>query len=58
MLPARPAPRQPSRHRRRGLTDVIAYSLAQPDGRLLGTVYISPDAAAVQPRNVPDCGKS
>ena len=31
---------------RRGLTDVIAYSLPQPDGRLLGDVYISPDAAA------------
>jgi len=25
---------------RRGLTDVIAYSLPQPDGRLLGDVYI------------------
>ena len=30
---------------RRGLTDVIAYSLPQPDGTLLGDVYISPDAA-------------
>jgi rRNA maturation RNase YbeY len=30
---------------RRGLTDVIAYSLPQPDGSLLGDVYISPDAA-------------
>lgn len=30
---------------RRGLTDVIAYALPQPDGRLLGDVYISPDAA-------------
>ena len=31
---------------RRGLTDVIAYSLPQPDGRLLGDVYICPAAAA------------
>lgn len=31
---------------RRGLTDVIAYALPQPDGSLLGDVYISPDAAA------------
>ena len=31
---------------RRGLTDVIAYALPQPDGRLLGDVYISPAAAA------------
>lgn len=30
---------------RRGLTDVIAYSLPQPDGSILGDVYISPDAA-------------
>ena len=30
---------------RRGLTDVIAYALPQPDGRLLGDVYISPTAA-------------
>lgn len=30
---------------RRGLTDVIAYSLPQPDGRVIGDVYISPDAA-------------
>lgn len=30
---------------RRGLTDVIAYSLPQPDGRLVGDVYICPDAA-------------
>jgi len=36
---------------RRGLTDVIAYSLPQPDGRLLGDVYISPDAAAGATRN-------
>ncbi len=31
---------------RRGLTDVIAYALPQPDGRLLGDVYIAPSAAA------------
>jgi rRNA maturation RNase YbeY len=31
---------------RRGLTDVIAYALPQPDGTLLGDVYICPDAAA------------
>ena len=30
---------------RRGLTDVIAYSLPQPDGRIVGDVYICPDAA-------------
>lgn len=31
---------------RRGLTDVIAYSLPQPDGRLFGDVYICPAVAA------------
>lgn len=31
---------------RRGLTDVIAYTLPQPDGRLLGDVYICPAVAA------------
>ena len=36
---------------RRALTDVIAYSLPQPDGRLVGDVYISPDAAAGATRN-------
>ena len=30
---------------RRGLTDVIAYSLPQPDGRLVGDIYICPAAA-------------
>jgi probable rRNA maturation factor len=30
---------------RRGVTDVIAYSLPQPDGSLLGDVYICPDVA-------------
>lgn len=34
---------------RRGLTDVIAYSLPQPGGSLLGDVYISPDAAGFDP---------
>ncbi|MEX2155838.1 MAG: rRNA maturation RNase YbeY [Gemmatimonadales bacterium] len=36
---------------RRGLTDVIAYALPQPDGTLLGDVYICPAAAALQARN-------
>ena len=31
---------------RRGLTDVIAYPLPQPDGTLIGDVYICPAAAA------------
>lgn len=31
---------------RRGLTDVIAYPLPQPDGRLVGDVYVCPEAAA------------
>jgi probable rRNA maturation factor len=31
---------------RRGLTDVIAYPLPQPDGRIVGDVYICPAAAA------------
>ena len=31
---------------RRGLTDVIAYTLPQPDGRLVGDVFICPAAAA------------
>jgi probable rRNA maturation factor len=31
---------------RRGLTDVIAYGLPQPDGRMIGDVYICPAAAA------------
>ena len=30
---------------RRGLTDVIAFALPQPDGTLLGDIYICPDAA-------------
>lgn len=32
---------------RRGLTDVIAYPLPQPDGRLVGDVYICPAAAGL-----------
>jgi len=36
---------------RRGLTDVIAYALPQPDGHLLGDVYVCPDAAAKVARN-------
>jgi len=31
---------------RRGLTDVIAYPLPQPDGTLVGDVYICPAVAA------------
>jgi len=30
---------------RRGLTDVIAFALPQPDGRLVGDVYLCPAAA-------------
>ncbi len=30
---------------RRGLTDVIAFALPQPDGTLLGDIYICPAAA-------------
>ena len=30
---------------RRGLTDVISYSLPQPDGAVIGDVYICPEAA-------------
>ncbi len=30
---------------RRGLTDVIAFTLPQPDGALLGDIYICPAAA-------------
>ena len=36
---------------RRGLTDVIAYALPQPDGRMVGDVYICPTAAAAGARN-------
>jgi probable rRNA maturation factor len=47
-LLAAPAMRRANRRAtgRRGLTDVIAYSLPQPDGSLLGDVYICPAAAA------------
>ena len=31
---------------RRGLTDVIAFALPQPDGTLLGDVYVCPAAAS------------
>lgn len=30
---------------RRGLTDVIAFALPQPDGSLVGEIYICPEAA-------------
>ena len=36
---------------RRGLTDVIAYALPQPDGALWGDVYICPAAAAREAKN-------
>ena len=36
---------------RRTLTDVIAYALPQPDGTLLGDVYICPAAAALETGN-------
>jgi probable rRNA maturation factor len=41
---------------RRGLTDVIAYTLPQPDGRVLGDVYICPEAADRNARAHPDSG--
>ena len=34
---------------RRGLTDVLAFTLPQPDGRTLGDVYVCPEAARRQP---------
>lgn len=37
---------------RRGLTDVIAFSLPQPDGTLLGDVYICPAAAHAHEREL------
>lgn len=36
---------------RRGLTDVIAYPLPQPDGSVVGDVYICPAAAEAAARN-------
>ena len=33
---------------RRGLTDVIAYALPQPDGSVRGDIYICPAVAALQ----------
>ena len=38
---------------RRGLTDVLAFALPQPDGTLLGDVYICPDAARMWLQGVP-----
>ncbi|OLD86488.1 MAG: rRNA maturation RNase YbeY [Gemmatimonadetes bacterium] len=43
---------------RRGLTDVIAYSLPQPDGRVVGDVYICPTAAAPPPRARPQAPRN
>lgn len=34
---------------RRGLTDVISFTLPQPDGRVLGDVYLCPEVAHRQP---------
>src|SRR5438309_9536957 len=39
---------------RRRLTDVIAFALPQPDGTLLGDVYICPDAARGWLNSVPE----
>jgi probable rRNA maturation factor len=46
---------------RRGLTDVIAFTLPQPDGAILGDVYICPAAARAfvmggqaDPKGLPD----
>lgn len=36
---------------RRGLTDVLAFALPQPDGAVLGDVYICPAAAERWARN-------
>jgi len=33
---------------RRGLTDVIAWSLPQPDGSVVGDIYVCPDAVRRQ----------
>jgi probable rRNA maturation factor len=38
---------------RRALTDVIAFALPQPDGSILGDVYICPAAARSWLQNVP-----
>src|SRR5205823_14806111 len=38
---------------RRGLTDVIAFALPQPDGSLVGDVYICPEAARMWVKGVP-----
>lgn len=46
---------------RRGLTDVLAFTLPQPDGAILGDVYICPAAARAfvmggqaDPKGLPD----
>ncbi len=38
---------------RRALTDVIAFALPQPDGRVVGDVYVCPAAAERRPPGVP-----
>lgn len=41
---------------RRSLTDVIAYTLPLPDGRVLGDVYVCPEAAARNARAYGETG--
>lgn len=41
---------------RRGLTDVIAFPLPQPDGALVGDVYLCPAAARAWVRRNPKVG--
>lgn len=43
--------------RRRGLTDVIAFPLPQPDGTLVGDVYLCPAAALAWVRRTPEVGE-
>lgn len=41
---------------RRALTDVIAYTLPMPDGRILGDVYVCPAVATRNARAYADAG--
>lgn len=41
---------------RRALTDVLAYTLPLPDGRVLGDVYVCPAAATRNARTHADAG--
>jgi probable rRNA maturation factor len=38
---------------RRGLTDVLAFTLPQPDGAILGDIYICPAAASAFVKSAP-----